>query len=406
MASDTTLKRSLKLPAVTLYGVGAILGAGIYVLIGEIAGQAGYFAPLSFLVAAIIAVFSAFSYAELSARFPRSAGEAVYIEEAFGRRRLTQLIGLMVVFTGIVSAATMATGVVGYFQLYLDWPAVLIITLFVIILGGIAVWGIEQAAWVVMIITLLEVGGLLFVVFIAADSIKISTVTEFEQLLLRDGTVITGVILGSFLAFFAFIGFEDMVNIAEEIKQPEKILPRAILLAMAIATLLYMAVIYAALSVLPPEKLAASHAPLADVAIARGYSAAWIGLISIIAVVNGAVVQFIMASRVIYGMASNRLLPEALARVNSYTATPVRAAVLCIAITLLLALLFPLASLAQATSVVVLSVFTLVNLSLIRINSVLVTTKTIHYPQWFPYVGAMLCITMLVIKAGYLISGA
>ena len=113
MASDTTLKRSLKLPAVTLYGVGAILGAGIYVLIGEIAGQAGYFAPLSFLVAAVIAVFSAFSYAELSARFPRSAGEAVYIEEAFGRRRLTQLIGLMVVFTGIVSAATMATGIVG-----------------------------------------------------------------------------------------------------------------------------------------------------------------------------------------------------------------------------------------------------------------------------------------------------
>ena len=102
MVTNTPLKRSLQLPAVSQYGVGAILGAGIYLLIGEIASQAGYFAPLSFLLAAIIAVFSAFSYAELSARFPRSAGEAVYIEEAFGRRRLTQLIGLMVVFTGIV----------------------------------------------------------------------------------------------------------------------------------------------------------------------------------------------------------------------------------------------------------------------------------------------------------------
>ena len=404
MVSDTTLKRSLKLPAVTLYGVGAILGAGIYVLIGEIAGQAGYFAPLSFLVAAIIAVFSAFSYAELSARFPRSAGEAVYVDEAFGRRRLTQLIGLMVVFTGIVSAATMATGIVGYIQLYLGWPEILIISLFVVIIGGIAIWGIEESAWVVMIITLLEVGGLLFIVFIAADSINISTVMEKEQMVPRDGTVVTGVLMGSFLAFFAFIGFEDMVNIAEEIKQPEKILPKAILLALAIATLLYMAVIYAALSVLPPEKLAASPAPLVAVAIAKGYSASWIGMIGIIAVVNGAIVQFIMASRVIYGMASNRLLPEGLAQVNAYTATPLRATLLCIAITLLLALLFPLVSLAQATSVIVLSVFTLVNLALIRINSVLVTSETIHYPQWVPYIGAMLCISMLGIKVSYLLS--
>lgn len=404
MVSDATLKRSLKLPAVTLYGVGAILGAGIYVLIGEIAGQAGYFAPLSFLLAAIIAVFSAFSYAELSARFPRSAGEAVYIDEAFGRRWLTQLIGLLVIFTGIVSAATMATGIVGYFHLYLDWSGVLITTLFVIIIGGIAIWGIEEAAWVVMIITLLEVGGLLFVVFIAADSFEISTLIRNEQPVPEAGTVITGILLGSFLAFFAFIGFEDMVNIAEEIKQPEKTLPKAILLALAIATLLYMSVIYAALSVLPAEKLATSSAPLADVAVAKGYSAVWIGLISIIAVVNGAIVQLIMASRVIYGMATNRLLPEVLAKVDSYTATPVRATVLCIAITLLLALLFPLASLAQATSVIVLCVFALVNLALIRINSVLVSSETVHYPQWIPYIGLTLCLSMLVIKAGYLIS--
>ncbi len=404
MVSDATLKRSLKLPAVTLYGVGAILGAGIYVLIGEIAGQAGYLAPLSFLLAAIIAVFSAFSYAELSARFPRSAGEAVYIDEAFGRRWLTQLIGLLVIFTGIVSAATMATGIVGYFHLYLDWSGALITTLFVIIIGGIAIWGIEEAAWVVMIITLVEVGGLLFVVFIAADSFEISTLIRNEQPVPEAGTVITGILLGSFLAFFAFIGFEDMVNIAEEIKQPEKTLPKAILLALAIATLLYMSVIYAALSVLPAEKLATSSAPLADVAVAKGYSAVWIGLISIIAVVNGAIVQLIMASRVIYGMATNRLLPEVLAKVDSYTATPVRATVLCIAITLLLALLFPLASLAQATSVIVLCVFALVNLALIRINSVLVSSETVHYPQWIPYIGLTLCLSMLVIKAGYLIS--
>jgi APA family basic amino acid/polyamine antiporter len=404
MPTDSSLKRSLNLPAVTLYGVGAILGAGIYVLIGEIAGQAGYYAPLSFVLAAIIATFSAFSYAELSARFPRSAGEAVYIDEAFGRRYLTCLIGLLVIFTGIVSAATMATGLVGYFQLYIDWSAPLIITLFVVTIGAIAIWGIDEAAWIVMIITLLEAGGLLFIVFISADQFQLSLLTEFNHSEPVDGTVISGILLGSFLAFFAFIGFEDMVNIAEEIKQPQKVLPKAILLALTIATLLYIVVIYAALSVLPPEQLAASTAPLADVAMAQGYPVAWIGLISIIAVVNGAIVQLIMASRVIYGMASSRLLPEFLGQVNSYTSTPVQATVLCIGITLLLALLFPVASLAQATSIIVLSVFTMVNLALIRINSLRVTSETIHYPVFIPYIGAMLCIAMLIIKAVYFIS--
>jgi amino acid transporter len=116
MADNIALKRSLNVVTVTFYGLGAILGAGIYVLVGEVAAAAGYFAPLSFLLAFLIALFSAFTYADLSCRFPRSAGEALYIEEAFHRRRLTQLIGLMVVVTGIVSAATMATGVVGYVQ--------------------------------------------------------------------------------------------------------------------------------------------------------------------------------------------------------------------------------------------------------------------------------------------------
>jgi amino acid transporter len=396
--NPTQLKRSLKLPTVTFYGLGAILGAGIYVLMGEVAATAGYFAPLSFLMAALIALFSAFSYSELSARFPLSAGEAVYIDKAFNRQRLTQLVGLMVVVTGIVSAATMATGVVGYAQLFVPWPQPVIVIIFVLSIAAVASLGIEQSTWVVTLITLLEVSGLLYVLFMVGDNLTRFPTAQLTIDHLSDRATISGIFLGSFLAFYAYIGFEDMVNIAEEIKRPEKILPIAILLALVIATLLYMLVSYAALSVLSPEELANSSAPLADVIIAKGGSAALITLISLIAVINGAIVQIIMASRVIYGLAVKQLLPARLAVINIQTATPINATLCCGAITLLLALWFPLGSLAQATSMIVLSVFALVNVALIRINSRLPIPSTLHYPAWVPYIGSLLCVAMLMAK--------
>lgn len=321
-ANRTRLKRSLGLIAVTLYGIGAIIGAGIYVLIGEVAGAAGYFAPLSFFIAAFIALFSALSYAELSAKFPRSAGEAIYVQEAFGQPLLTRVVGLLVIFTGVVSAATLSAGMVGYFHVFINWPAALVIVLFVAIIGAIAILGIQQSAWMVGAITVIEAGGLIYVIFTADATMGVREWSSELSTTDIDLSVLSGIFLGCFLAFFAFIGFEDMVNIAEEIKHPENTLPRAILLALLLATLLYIAVIVAALSTLPPEQLAASKAPLADVMIASGQPAEWIALISLIAVINGAIVQLIMAARVIYGMARNRMLPRPLAHVDAKTSTP------------------------------------------------------------------------------------
>lgn len=398
MPDNTVLKRNLTLSAVTLYGIGAILGAGIYVLLGKVAAFAGYFTPLSFLVASIIAIFSAFSYAELSARFPRSAGEAVYIDKAFGQQQLTQLIGLMVIFTGIVSAATMATGITGYVQIFLHWPEASIITCFVLSIGILAIWNIDQAIWVVMLITLLEICGLLYVVFIAADSMFLLPIFDKINTPNTDHSIATGIMLGSFLAFYAYIGFEDMVNIAEEIKQPEKVLPKAIILALIISTIIYMAVSYAAISVLTPTQLASSNAPLADVVITTGHSASWVSAMSLIAITNGAIIQLIMASRVIYGMASQQLLPTFFAHINNTTYTPVRATLSCIAATLLLSLLFPIELLAQTTSIIVLSIFLIVNASLIKLNSMSTQQGVIHYPKWIPYIGALLCLAMLSIK--------
>ena len=397
MTRAKSLKRSLGLPAVTFYGVGAILGAGIYVLIGKVAGASGYFAPVSFVLAALIALFSAFSFAELGARFPRSAGVAVYIDEAFKFRGLTQLIGLLVVFTGVVSAATMATGIVGYVQLFSGLPDLFIIVLFVAVIAGVAIWGIEEASWVITIITLLEVGGLIYVVAIASDSIVKNPISNYISLdLLESPGVASGIFLGGFLAFYAFIGFEDMVNLAEEVKQPEQALPKAIILALLIATALYIAVAIAALSVLSPEQLSVSKAPLADVVSSQGESASWIALVSLIAVINGAIVQMIMASRIIYGMAAEGLLIKGLATINTVTLTPIRATLLCALVTVLLALIFPLTSLAQATSLVILAVFAMVNIALIKVNRTFPASATVHYSNWVPYMGALLCLAMIL----------
>jgi len=418
MKKKPQLKRSLKLTAVTVYGVGSILGAGIYVLIGEVAAAAGYAAPLSFLVAALIALFSAFSYAELGARFPKSAGEAVYIDEAFARRSLTKLVGLMVVATGIVSAATMATGVVGYAQIFFPLSSAVIITFFLLLVGLVALWGIEQSAWVVAVITLLEVAGLIYVVFVARNSILGFPITAMFTGPTAgsgfDGSVVAGLLLGSFLAFYAYIGFEDMVNIAEEIQQPEKVLPVAIVAALVIATLFYFVVAVAALSVLTPQQLSSSAAPLADVVQRSGNSVVWISAISLVAVINGAIVQIIMASRVIYGLATRGLLAPVWAEINRRTSTPLLATLLCTAITLLLALVFPLGRLAELTSTIVLCVFALVNFALIRLNkarsgtSIAVKSaalQTVHFPSWIPYTGLILCFSMLLIKVVLWLSG-
>lgn len=398
MSNEPELKRSLSLVTMTFYGVGAILGAGIYVLVGEVAAAAGYFAPLSFLLACVIALFSAFTYADLTCRFPRSAGEALYIEEAFHRRRLTQLIGLMVVATGIVSAATMATGVVGYVQLYLDVSSASIIIAFILLIGAVAIWGIKESAWLIMLITLVEVGGLFYVVSVAADAMPLPSVMFERGGSVGDSLSINGLFLGAFLAFYAYIGFEDMVNVAEEVNRPARVLPLAIFLALTVSSILYVLVSYAALSVLTPEQLAISTAPLADVVAAKGYAAEWISIISLIAVINGAIVQLIMASRVIYGMARKQLLPVGLARVNACTATPIIATLCCVAAILLLALLFPLASLAQATSLVVLAIFTLVNMALIRLNRMGAAAGRFRCWPWIPYVGFLLSVSMLLFK--------
>jgi len=399
---EQPLRRALSLPLVTFYGLGNILGAGIYVLIGKVVGEAGLFAPLSFLLAALLASVTAFTYAELSARFPLSAGEAVYVQEGLGIRWLSSAIGMLIVLAGIVSAATIMKGFAGYLQVFVHVPADIAIALMVISLGGLAAWGIAESVVAAALVTVVEVAGLLLIIGIAAPGMATlgSLATELPPL---TGTaVIPGILMGAFLAFYAFIGFEDMVNVAEEVRQPERNLPRAILLALLISSVLYLLVSLAAITGLPADRLSAADAPLAVLyEFVTGREPVLITLISMLAVVNGALIQIIMASRVCYGMARQRWLPACFGQVYPRTQTPVMATVTVAALVLLAALWFPIEVLAKATSFFLLIVFALVNLSLWRLkrHSGKGGDDTFCVPLWVPVTGFFASIVFVVLQA-------
>lgn len=394
------LRRSIGLVPLVLYGVGVTVGAGIYVLVGVTAGLAGPLAPLAFFLAALIAAPSAFSFAELSSRMPKSAGEAIYVLEAFGSPRFSQIIGVLVIFAGVVSSATVTNGAAGYVEQILHMPLWIIKCAFVGVLGLIAAWGVVQSVALTVVLTLIELGGLL--VIVSVGLIDIGGLPPLSTFLVHDNlSIITiGVLSGTFVAFFAFIGFEDLVNMAEEVREPERTMPRAIALTLAITTLLYVIVAAVAISVVSPAELAASQAPLALVfEHATGRSAAMFAGIAVLATVNTVLVQIIMAARVLYGMVSSGTMPAILGRINATTHTPVIATCVAVALVLVLAIAFPLSGLARTTTFAALSIFMVVNLALVRIK---LRDKTIasHFtvPFWVPVIGAAACGAVLVFE--------
>ena len=405
-----TLRRSLSLSLITFYGLGNILGAGIYVLIGKVAGEAGYFAPLSFFIASIIAAISAFSYAELSARYPVSAGEAVYVYEGFGLQKLSLVVGLMIALAGIVSSATIAHGFAGYMQVFFDLPRWLMIGLMLFLLGSLACWGIGQSVRVAAVLTLVEVAGLLIIIFVGVDQLpqlgqlSEGKLFEYGDQLNQDsvprGFSLLGIFSGAFLAFYAYIGFEDMVNVAEEVNNPQRNMPRAILLCVIISTLLYGIVSLVSISVLTPVELSQSDAPLAAVySKATGQAPILISIIGVFAVINGALIQIIMSSRLLYGMASCGWLPGYLEKIHPATRTPLNSTILTVCLMILFALILPMVTLAELTSYLVMMVFALVNLALIKIKQRFPKPEGIRvFPLWLPRLGFVTTMSFLFIE--------
>tara|TARA_R110000850_G_scaffold11172_16_gene38549 strand:+ start:2542 stop:3777 length:1236 start_codon:yes stop_codon:yes gene_type:complete len=395
-----TLRRAISLPLLVLYGLGVTIGAGIYVLVGATVAQAGVYAPVSFLVAAFVMLFSASSFGELSGRFPQSAGEAAYVEAAFRIPSLTVLTGALLLAAGTISAAAIAVGCAGYVALLVPLPLWMIIALTVLFSGFIAAWGIVESVRFSAVLTVIEVLGLVVVVIAGIwyqPDIIIALPTVFPQP--SDMPALTSISVASLLAFFAVIGFDGMVNVVEETENPARNMPMGIFITLMITTLLYFSVAAVAVLILPLDDLGQSAAPISLLYKSlTGMSPTAITLIAIAATLNGVVIQAILSARIIYGMANVGRLPKGLAQLDARTRTPLLATGLVTVGTLAFALLFPINILAERTSQVVLVVFILINLALLRIkwrgdpapDGILIV------PAIIPVIGLVTCVAMLV----------
>lgn len=366
--SEPRLARRIGVGLLTFYGVGVMVGAGIYVLIGTIAGIAGPLTPLAFLTAGFVAALSAFSFAELSARIPESAGEAAFAEEAFGLPLLSTLVGVAVIAVGLVSAAAILKGGAGYVLGLIDIPRAPLEFGILIVLTAIAAAGVVESLTFAALLTLAEIIGLLAIAAAGLLAPPVMPLGEMLQTSISDFSAAV-ILPAALLAFFAFVGFEDMVNMAEETVEPERTMPRAIFLAVAITTALYALVAIAALRAVAPSDLAASERPLALVFKAgTGLSDTAIIMIASLATLNGVLVQIVMASRVLYGLGRRRPALAVFTRLHPRLRTPVRATIAAAAVIAALSLAAPIETLAEMTSILLLAIFIVMNAALLALK--------------------------------------
>ena len=354
------LKRRIGPGLLTAYSVGVMVGAGIYVLVGAVAGNAGIWAPLAFLLAGLIAAPTALSYAEFSTRIPGAAGEAIYVGTGLNSQALALLVGLAVVAAGTVSAGAVLRGGVGYLASSWDVNTTWAVIGLGLALTGVAIIGALESLALVAVFTMIEMAGLLLVVWAGFSAPVVAEWTAPPV------PVWSGFGLGAVLAFFAFIGFEDIVNMAEEVDKPSTTLPRSILYALAITTVIYALVTLAAVRAVPADTLSASKSPLVLVWQAgRGGSGNFLSAIAVFAALNGVLAQIVMASRVLFGLGKRSPSLALFHHANPRLGTPILATVLIGGVVIVAALTVQLVTLAEVTSSILLSVFVLVNLALI-----------------------------------------
>lgn len=396
------LKREVGRNGLLLYGLGNIIGAGIYVLVGKIAERADYLAPISFLVAALATVFTAFSYAELAKILAVTAAEPVYAYKAFKKRWLSMLIGFALFGSAIVSAGVLALSFTGYFNSLFNLPDLVVAGGIISILTFTAIKGAKETVRTAAILTITEVIGLLIIVvsaFVFVDGFggKFNeTLTQIPKSLSIDSFPV--IMSGAFLAFYAFIGFEDMMALAEEVENPKKSFPYAILGSIGAASVLYILVATVAMTVIPPNLLGRSEAPLADVfQTATGWPPLIMALIGIAAITNGLLAHIVMGSRMLYGLAKQGWISGQLQDVGESN-TPVMGTVLVAAVVFIAAWLVPLERLAETTSLLLLSVFTVTNASLIVLRKKRKMTTTSKFRTIAPWAGIFVSLIMIVAR--------
>ncbi len=361
------LKRSLGLLELTFYGIGIILGAGIYAILGHGAGVAQGGLWISFIIAAIIGSFTGLTYAELASRYPKDAAEYNYTKKAFNRKYLAFIVAWIMVFVGIVSAATVSLGFAGYFAVLFGSPIVLVAVALILLLSLLSWIGIKESARFNILSTLIEMGGLVIVILIGisiAGSQGIST-----DVLKMPETGFAGIFAAVGLIFFAYIGFEDMANMAEEVKNPKKTIPKALVISITITTILYILVSIFAVSSVGWETLSKSDAPLTTIA-EKGLGQNGVILMSVIALfatANTVLIILIVVSRILYGLSCQRVLSKKCSVVGN-RGTPHFSILLVCIVTIGFALIGNIKTVASLTDVGIFIVYIAINASLIKIR--------------------------------------
>jgi amino acid transporter len=404
MSEQGELKRAVGPVQLMLYGIGSMLGAGIYGLVGKAAGVMGSAIWIAFLVSMIAALLTGISYASIASRYPRAAGAAYAAHRAYGSSLVSYVVGLTVVFSGLSSIATQSKVVaVNLLEIMpLALPVSVVAVAFLLVVAGVVFRGIRESLWFNAVCTAVEASGLLFVIAIGARYWGSANLLELPSA--ASGVdAATGLLVmqGAVLTFFSFIGFEDMINVAEEVKNPRRNMPLAVLGAMIIVSLIYMAISVTAVSVVPWRELEAAPGPLTEV-VRR--AAPWfphIGFtfITIFAVANTALVNYVMGSRLLYGMARQGLAPSALGRVHARRQTPHVAILVLLLVVIGLSFLGDISQLAAATVILLLVVFTLLNIALVvlklREGNI---PGAFNAPIFVPVLGAVICAALIVAR--------
>ncbi|NOZ82015.1 MAG: amino acid permease [Candidatus Micrarchaeota archaeon] len=387
------LKRDIGLLEATIYGIGLILGAGIYTLIGEAAGEAGNALWLSFVLAAFIACLTGLSYAELSSRFPRAGAEFVFARKAFRNSFIPFMVGYLTIATGVVSAATVALGFGGYFSAVTGVEPIVAAGVLIVLLSYLNYRGIKESSYMNIVFTAVELFGLLFIIFIGLP--YLGSVDYFEA------PSITGIFTAAVLIFFAYLGFEEIANIAEETKRARRAVPLAIIISIAVTTLVYVLVALSSISVVPWEEFSRSSAPLAEVSErAVPGSSGMFSIIALFATANTVLILLIVTSRMLYGMSRNGVFPKKLSRVHPKRGTPYLSVFLVGALSLLF-IGFNIGTVAEITNLGVFLIFLSVNVSLILIRlrkgfgrGFTLPLNIGRFPV-IPAIGAVFCVYML-----------
>lgn len=384
--------------------LGDILGAGIYALVGEVGAETGGAIWAPFLLALFLAVFTAFSYAELVTKYPRAAGAALYVNRAFRMPFLTFVVAFAVLASGLASAATIGRAFGGqYLSAFVAWPTVAVGLGFLAVIAAINLRGIRESMRFNFALTLIEVAGLLLVVVIGVTALTDgigdpSRVLEFD----RDTSVFMAILGGAGIAFFALIGFEDSVNLAEEARRPRVDYPWALFGGLMAAGAIYLAVTLVASMVVPVDRLASSSAPLLEVTSVgplavpdRLFSA-----IALFALANGALINLIMASRLMYGMAEQGVVPGVFGRVLPKRRTPWVAVVFTTALAAGLLVTGDLGDLAETTVLLLLAVFAIVNVAVLVLRRDPVDFEHFRSPTAMPVIGFIVSIGLMTTKDG------